>query len=264
MIDSGDELVFLGQPTGTTAGTVLSPNVVDAKGDLIVGTAADTVSRLAVGADNTVLVADAAQPAGAKWTGSLALSALTVGGSAIRGQSYESDSLAAGQFVPSRISANTASATAAASGQLVLAYWTADKTENITTVTAYTGGTAAAATPTLVRYGIYSVDAAGALTLVASTANDTTLLAAAATAYPKALSSTFAKVAGQRYAVGLLIVSGAAMPTMLGRSWSGSLMLPLVAVNPAMSAVITGQTDLPASASAPTTSAAGIPLFRLS
>ena len=41
--------------------------LVDAKGDLIVGSAADTVARLAVGANDTVLTADSAQATGLKW-----------------------------------------------------------------------------------------------------------------------------------------------------------------------------------------------------
>lgn len=41
--------------------------MVDAKGDLLVGTAADTAARLAAGSNNTVLVADSAATAGVKW-----------------------------------------------------------------------------------------------------------------------------------------------------------------------------------------------------
>ena len=41
--------------------------IVDAKGDLIAATAADTVSRLAVGANDTVLTADSTTSTGLKW-----------------------------------------------------------------------------------------------------------------------------------------------------------------------------------------------------
>lgn len=42
-------------------------NLVNAKGDLYTATAADTPARLAVGANNTLLVADSAQSTGNKW-----------------------------------------------------------------------------------------------------------------------------------------------------------------------------------------------------
>lgn len=56
---------------GGTSGDVTITNsmatAIDAKGDLIVGTAADAFSRLAVGTDNFVLTADSAQATGVKW-----------------------------------------------------------------------------------------------------------------------------------------------------------------------------------------------------
>lgn len=47
--------------------TAMLRTLVDAKGDLLVGTAADTVARLAVGSDGTVLIADSTQTAGVRW-----------------------------------------------------------------------------------------------------------------------------------------------------------------------------------------------------
>jgi hypothetical protein len=56
---------------GGTSGAVTVTNsmatAIDAKGDLIGGTGADTFSRLAVGANGTVLTADSAETTGLKW-----------------------------------------------------------------------------------------------------------------------------------------------------------------------------------------------------
>jgi hypothetical protein len=50
--------------------------LVNTKGDLIVATADNTVTNVAVGANNTMLVADSAQTAGVKWTDALTASIL--------------------------------------------------------------------------------------------------------------------------------------------------------------------------------------------
>ena len=56
---------------GGTSGTVTITNsmatAIDAKGDLVVGTGADTFSRLAVGTNDYVLTADSTQATGLKW-----------------------------------------------------------------------------------------------------------------------------------------------------------------------------------------------------
>jgi hypothetical protein len=56
---------------GGTSGTVTITNsmatAIDAKGDLVAGTGADTFSKLTVGANNTVLTADSAEATGLKW-----------------------------------------------------------------------------------------------------------------------------------------------------------------------------------------------------
>ena len=71
----------IGDITAVTAGTGISgggtggdvtitnsmATAIDAKGDLIAGTGADAFSRLAVGANNTVLTADSSTATGLKW-----------------------------------------------------------------------------------------------------------------------------------------------------------------------------------------------------
>jgi len=56
---------------GGTSGTVTVTNSmateIDAKGDLVAGTGADTFARLAVGANDTVLTADSSTSTGLKW-----------------------------------------------------------------------------------------------------------------------------------------------------------------------------------------------------
>jgi hypothetical protein len=161
--------------------------------------------------------------------------------------SLAANALAVGEIAPAR-GEILSTAIGTVSGVLYLTYFTADKTEAITTVTAWTGGTAAAATPTLCRYGVYSVAGNGDLTQVAATVNDTALFAAANTAYPKALSATWNKVAGQRYAVGPIIVSGAATPTFHGKQLaSTSVMNTIARMSPAIVGRVTGLTDLPSS-----------------
>lgn len=126
-----------------------------------------------------------------------------------------------------------------------LAYFTARKSETVTQARVIVGSTAAAATPTLIRFGVYTVDSGGALALIASTANDTALLSVTQTAYTKAFSASWSKVQGTRYAAGALVVTGAAAPNIYG-------VAPAVSTeagqDPKLGASIGGQTDLPASA----------------
>ncbi len=68
---------------GGTSGTVTITNsmatAIDAKGDLVVGTGADTFSKLPVGSNNTTLIADSAESTGLKYAASLQSTLTTTG-----------------------------------------------------------------------------------------------------------------------------------------------------------------------------------------
>lgn len=154
------------------------------------------------------------------------------------------DQLAVGQEVMSRSQIQTNAAPLVSSGSCRLSFFTATKSETSTQVRVYSGATAAGATPTLVRVGLYAVASDGAGTLVAATPNDTALLASTNTGYTKSWSTPYAVVSGQRYAMALLVVSGATVPTM-----AGSALIPASesAMSPRITGQISGQSDLPAS-----------------
>jgi hypothetical protein len=93
-------------------------------------------------------------------------------------------------------------------------------------------GNVAAVTASKIVYALHTVNGAGNLTRIGVTANDTTLMAATNTAYPKALtSSAGTAVVGQRYVVeffcsaatmpqlyGVAVLSGAAVAAAQGRT----------------------------------------------
>ena len=66
---SSDKIITFPDATGTVAltTTVIPTTLIDAKGDLIAGTADDTAGRLAVGTNNYVLTADSGESTGLKW-----------------------------------------------------------------------------------------------------------------------------------------------------------------------------------------------------
>jgi hypothetical protein len=75
----------------TNAGNAIAKTIVDAKGDIIAATAADTVSKLAVGANDTVLTADSSTATGLKWASPAGsaptFSLLNTGGTSLTGSS---------------------------------------------------------------------------------------------------------------------------------------------------------------------------------
>ena len=68
----------------------ISNTLIDAKGDILAGTGADSVGRLAVGANNTVLTADSSTATGLKWaaaSSSRNYTLINTGGTALTGAS---------------------------------------------------------------------------------------------------------------------------------------------------------------------------------
>jgi hypothetical protein len=68
-----------GQITGLDPSGSVSKSVIDAKGDLLVGSASDAVDNLAVGSNGYVLTVDSAQTLGIKWAALTAASTSTAG-----------------------------------------------------------------------------------------------------------------------------------------------------------------------------------------
>lgn len=136
------------------------------------------------------------------------------------------------------------------SGDVTLTYFIASKTETITQLAMYSAGTASSGA-TLVRYGIYSVATNGDLALITATSNDASVFASSNTRYLKTLSSSWSKVAGNRYAVGYIVVAATTMPTVYGSTGAGNAVLDATwALEPRISGTRAGQADLPASVTA--------------
>jgi hypothetical protein len=66
-IDGVTSAIQTQMDTKAATAATINPTIVDAKGDLIAATAADAVSRLAVGANDTILTADSTAATGLKW-----------------------------------------------------------------------------------------------------------------------------------------------------------------------------------------------------
>ena len=152
-----------------------------------------------------------------------------------------------GESVYPRV-APAANGAAATTQSLRLVGMLCKRTEPISNIAFSTGTTAAGATPTLVRYGLWERSPLReSYSLVASTVSDLTLLVAANTRYPKATSAPYTKQQGQEYLVGCLVVSAAAMPTFQQYStaiytgFAAQLLLP-----PVRTAQLAAQADLPA------------------
>lgn len=156
--------------------------------------------------------------------------------------------LTLGQSTIPRAMTTTTSSVTLTSQLLSLTYFTATKSFTTSQVVLL-NGTAAGATPTLVRAGLYSIAANGDGTLIASFANDTTLFAVANTAASKSWTTPVALTAGSRYAFGALCVTGATAPALSGTNFAGgtTAFAGRLGVAPRMYGTIAGSADLPAS-----------------
>lgn len=169
--------------------------------------------------------------------GSVTISSTAVG--VVWDDQAASGDLGAGQEVFSR--EQLTSSKSLTSGALFLSYFMARKTERASKIRAY-ATVAAAATPALVRFGIYEPSATGDLTLVASTANDVGLFSATSP-YEKNLQSGYQLIKGRRYAFAVLVVSSFAVPSMAA---AGAMTaLDASSRSPRLVGVLTGQPDLP-------------------
>lgn len=146
------------------------------------------------------------------------------------------------RFIPS-------SNTPLTSGIVKFSVFTAQRTEQINSIATFPT-TAAGATPTLCRMGVWELDARdGIYKLVAATVNDTTLWNSNAAIMSRTLAAPFTKVAGRRYMCGALCVTAASVPSVLAHSLSnaGGYQTLLATGAGAVTALLTGQTDLPLS-----------------
>lgn len=122
-------------------------------------------------------------------------------------------------------------------------YFAATRAVTVSTIRFQTGS-AAAATSTLARVGLYTVAADGALTLVASCTNKTTFAGTFAT-QACTLTTSYALVSGQKYAVGLLQV--ATTPASVLGAWVNAAFMGAA---PMLAGTKGSQTDLLASVAA--------------
>lgn len=153
-------------------------------------------------------------------------------------------SLASGQETMPRWAATNASNITMSSGVIRFGYFTACRNELVSKISLSSGSIAAGATPTLIRFGLYSVDSSGNLTQLAATTSDTAIFAGALTPYSRSLSSSVTLIEGQLYCIAAIVVTAAAAPTTIGVLSATGLDN---AVAPRLSGVLTAQTDLGAS-----------------
>ena len=102
------------------------------------------------------------------------------------------------------------------SNQLTFASFTASRSERVGTLR-YWVAVAAGATPTFSQAGVYEMDAHGVYRLKAVTTSDTSMYTSA-TVFTRTLTPAFDKVAGGKYLIGFGLITGAALPSLVGHT----------------------------------------------
>jgi hypothetical protein len=152
-------------------------------------------------------------------------------------------------------------ATTGLSGSVLLTFFRACRTQQLNRWDMATASTVFAATPTLIRGGLYAVDSANNLSLAASSPNDTTLGTVANTKFGKAFTTPLEVYFGLWYAYAFLFVTAATAPTLLGpASAAGSTHVALDS-DPRVNGTFAGQTDLPAAITSAQVAASNIMLW---
>lgn len=152
----------------------------------------------------------------------------------------------------------TGTSSLSGSGQVKLTYFTARQSGTYTKIRTIGVSAGSGGTVTLAKMAIYSIAGNGDLTLLAVTANDTTLWAAANTAYERATTASFNLVKGTRYAFAAVQIGNTSMPALSGKSISGSSAGQAeLGATPRLAGNVSGQTDIPNSIAAGSISNAG-------
>lgn len=137
-----------------------------------------------------------------------------------------------------------------ADGNCYFTFFTPLKNMTVSEVTTATAGTAGSSI-TYAAAGLYTFDGTTA-TLVARTANDTSLYGSTFTNYTRSFSTTggypssYTLVAGERYALAVLVTTTGTAPALYISS--GFIPTNLAALDPRMTGMLTSQTELPTTA----------------
>jgi hypothetical protein len=221
-------------PAETT--TLLGTHLIEAKGDLLVGTGDATLVNLTVGVNpGYVLAVDSSTPTGLVWKNAF---------EEFSGSVNQSTSIV---DVYPRIGNFTGTPT---TGTTYLTMFTPTWTATVSSISVASANIATSGS-SLIRLGLYTVSGNTA-TLVALTASDTTLFSTTNTLYTRNFSTVsdfpanYTLVAGTRYALGVIVI--ASTPGSLQMAWS-SVPGTMSTLAPRITGAVASQSDLPVSIS---------------